>query len=198
MEGILRDIAREDSLSGGAGLRFRFGRAGSPAGPCVYAECEGRGLHRFRFHGDKGGEMEAELARQWPEAERHADHERAAWLVAAAFDRSAGEPLPIWLGGTPFRMTVWRALLGVPCGTLLSYRELALRAGRPGAHRAVGNAVGANPVAMFIPCHRIVHSSGSTRGYRWGEEIKRHLIRRENPSLGDPADPGSVRAHLER
>jgi O-6-methylguanine DNA methyltransferase len=82
-------------------------------------------------------------------------------------------------GGSPFRRRVWRALLEIPPGTTASYGEVAAAIGRPGAARAVGRAVGGNPIALLIPCHRIVPSSGGTGGYRWGGERKQGLLEME-------------------
>ena len=81
--------------------------------------------------------------------------------------------------GTDFQHCVWRALLDIPSGSLMSYKSLSCVVGRAVAYRAVGNAVGANPVAVLIKCHRIVRSDGSMGGYRWGVERKRRILRAE-------------------
>jgi len=80
------------------------------------------------------------------------------------------------LKGTDFQKQVWRALLDVPCGHTTTYGEVASRLGRPKAHRAVGAAVGANPVCLLIPCHRVLPASGGVGGYRWGADRKRALL----------------------
>ncbi|EIN07844.1 hypothetical protein PUNSTDRAFT_53198 [Punctularia strigosozonata HHB-11173 SS5] len=87
------------------------------------------------------------------------------------------------LTSSPFRAQVWNALKGVPAGTTVTYAELAQKIGRPGAARAVGAAVGANPLAVLIPCHRVVGSNGQMTGYRWGVELKKLLLEREGLSL---------------
>ncbi|MGQ4275419.1 methylated-DNA--[protein]-cysteine S-methyltransferase [Terrihabitans sp. B22-R8] len=81
--------------------------------------------------------------------------------------------------GTPFQKNVWRALLDIPAGQTVSYAELARRIGQPAAVRAVARACGANPVAVAIPCHRVVRSDGGASGYRWGVDRKRALLARE-------------------
>jgi AraC family transcriptional regulator of adaptative response/methylated-DNA-[protein]-cysteine methyltransferase len=88
-------------------------------------------------------------------------------------------PLRIHARGTAFQLKVWQALLSVPEGCAVSYRQLAQAIGSPGAARAVGNAVGSNPIALLIPCHRVIRESGVLHSYRWGEERKKWLLGRE-------------------
>lgn len=82
----------------------------------------------------------------------------------------------IILSGTPFQLAVWRALLDLSPGQILSYQELARAVGRPTAHRAVANAVGANKIAYFVPCHQVIRADGTLGGYRWGAERKKMLL----------------------
>jgi methylated-DNA-[protein]-cysteine S-methyltransferase len=92
--------------------------------------------------------------------------------------------IPVETGGTPFQQEVWQALRGIPCGTTTSYGKLAKRIGRPAAVRAVGLANGANPVAVVVPCHRVIGSDGSLTGYGGGIERKRWLLDHErSPGL---------------
>ncbi len=93
--------------------------------------------------------------------------------------RPGAFPLPLDLRGTPFQQQVWRELRKVPYGQTVSYGELARRVGRPGAVRAVGQAVGANPIPIIVPCHRVVGADGSLVGYGGGLEIKSALLRLE-------------------
>ncbi|HET6836855.1 MAG TPA: methylated-DNA--[protein]-cysteine S-methyltransferase [Gemmatimonadales bacterium] len=88
-------------------------------------------------------------------------------------------PLALDPGGTAFQQRVWRALRQIPAGSTATYSDIALRIGAPRAVRAVARACGANPVAVAIPCHRIVRRDGSLAGYRWGTNRKRELLRRE-------------------
>lgn len=94
-------------------------------------------------------------------------------------DLGAITGLPVETGGTPFQRSVWAALRDIPCGTTVSYAELARRIGRPSAVRAVGLANGANPVGIVVPCHRVVGSNGSLTGYAGGVERKRWLLAHE-------------------
>lgn len=89
------------------------------------------------------------------------------------------------LEGTEFQRSVWRALLEIPSGGRISYSEIARRVGRPKASRAVGAAVGANPIALLIPCHRVVYSSGGTGNYRWGPDRKQALLEMESACNND-------------
>ena len=87
--------------------------------------------------------------------------------------------MPLLLIGTAFQLSVWQSLLGVPSGTTASYHMLAHEAGNPKAVRAAANAVGANPITYFIPCHRILRSDGSIGGYYWGIDMKKELLANE-------------------
>lgn len=84
--------------------------------------------------------------------------------------------VPIHLVGTSFQIKVWNALREIPRGKTISYKELATSIGMPKAYRAVANAVGANPIAVIVPCHRVIRSDGSLGGYRWGEDRKEELL----------------------
>jgi methylated-DNA-[protein]-cysteine S-methyltransferase len=96
-----------------------------------------------------------------------------------AGDLGVIDRLPVQTGGTEFQKEVWHALREIPCGTTTSYGELARRIGRPAAVRAVGLANGANPVAVVVPCHRVIGSNGSLTGYGGGIERKRWLLDHE-------------------
>lgn len=96
-----------------------------------------------------------------------------------AGDVAAIEAIAVETGGTPFQKEVWRALRGIPCGTTTSYGKLARQIGHPAAVRAVGAANGANPVAVVVPCHRVIGSNGSLTGYGGGVERKRWLLDHE-------------------
>lgn len=100
----------------------------------------------------------------------------AVWL--SSYFRGNPLPTPFRLSpfGTAFQQRVWNALVKVPLGATASYRDIAERIGQPHAYRAVGNAIGCNPIFILIPCHRIVQSSGKTGGFRWGSEIKEQLL----------------------
>lgn len=100
-----------------------------------------------------------------------------------AGDRGALDPVPVDLGGTPFQRDVWSELRSIPAGTTITYSELARRVGRPNAVRAVGAANGANPVSLFVPCHRVVGKDG-LRGYAGGLTRKEWLLAHEAAGAG--------------
>ena len=99
--------------------------------------------------------------------------------VLTAINTGINTEIQIYLYGTAFQIKVWQELLKVPTGITCKYQEVANRIGRPNSVRAVANAVGANPIAVLVPCHRIIHSDGSLSGYRWGKELKKKLLKRE-------------------
>ncbi|AWB08282.1 methylated-DNA--[protein]-cysteine S-methyltransferase (plasmid) [Azospirillum humicireducens] len=100
-----------------------------------------------------------------------------------AGELSAIDRLPVRTGGTPFQRAVWAALRGIPCGVTITYRELAVLAGRPAAVRAAGHANGANPVGIVVPCHRVIGSDGTLTGYGGGVERKRWLLTHEGAAV---------------
>ncbi len=107
---------------------------------------------------------------------------RLAWIesIRCFLDGQAPFPsLPLDANGTPFQKEVWRHLQQIPFGTTVTYKQLAERMGRPEAVRAVARACGANPIAVLVPCHRVVGSDGSLTGYRWGVQRKKALLRLE-------------------
>ncbi|MBX9348407.1 methylated-DNA--[protein]-cysteine S-methyltransferase [Chromobacterium vaccinii] len=169
---------------GGAGLDIVWSVEPSRFGPVLLAQTA-RGVCALQFLADDD-EAEAWLRAQWPRAAlRHLPGQGRA-LCGRLFDplsEADGSPLALRVQGSNFQIQVWRALLAVPYGGLLSYGQLAEKMGRPGAARAVGNAVGANPVAWLIPCHRVIRAEGALGGYRWGEERKLDLIGWESARL---------------
>ena len=165
-----------------AGLTVRWGVEATPLGPALLATLD-RGLCGIAFLGEGGApEAVAALRRRWPRATlAHAPASvRSAGLALRA--RLAGRPhrpLGIVLKGTDLQLRTWEALLAVPEGRTLSYGALARAVGAPGAARAVGTAVGQNPLAVLIPCHRVIRESGALGGYAWGLERKLALLARE-------------------
>lgn len=177
---------------GGAGLAIRYGVADTPFGPMFIAQTP-RGLCRAAFIAADSGltdslqthkvrsaaEELAALQAEWPAAELIEDRAAAQQLVATLFaargSTSATAPLSLHVRGTNFQLAVWRALLTIPAGQALSYGQLAAQLGQPTAARAIGNAVGANPVAFMIPCHRVIQQSGALGGYRWGP-LRKQMI----------------------
>jgi AraC family transcriptional regulator of adaptative response/methylated-DNA-[protein]-cysteine methyltransferase len=164
--------------SGGAGWRIAFGLVESPFGKCLLAESP-RGICRLSFEENERTAV-AELRAQWPAAELKRDDAAAARLAGRIFkqpDDSLPQPaLRAFVRGTPFQVRVWRALLKVQPGTLTSYGRLARAIDNPNASRAVGSAVGDNPLAYLIPCHRVIRETGVIGGYHWGPIRKRAMI----------------------
>ena len=118
-------------------------------------------------------------------------------VVAAVEDPGAGfDHIPLDVEGTAFQEAVWRSLCVIPPGETRSYAQIAAAIGQPSAARAVGGANGANPVAVLIPCHRVVRADGELGGYAYGLAIKRHLLEREGALLGDLSGDLSCRDEL--
>jgi AraC family transcriptional regulator of adaptative response/methylated-DNA-[protein]-cysteine methyltransferase len=167
--------------TGGAGERIRVAAAESSLGALVVAATE-RGVCAVRF-GDDPAAIGVALRAEFPGAAfTDSDPDLDAWiqaLVARVEGDLASPHVPLDLRGTAFQRRVWDALATIPGGERVSYAELARRIGMPGGARAVARAVGANPVAVVVPCHRVVGSDGGMRGYRWGVERKRALLARE-------------------
>lgn len=126
-------------------------------------------------------EVLADLARRWPQAGLIAAPGRLAPAITALVEGRGA--ITLHLEGTPFQQQVWQALLEVPPGEVTTYAALAARIGRPRALRAVGTAVGQNPLSWIIPCHRVVRSDGSIGGYHWGVAVKHALLTREGASI---------------
>src|SRR5690348_16337541 len=165
----------------------------SPLGSVLVAASE-RGITWMGF-GDSDEDALAEIRIDFPMAEltrdgRGSELRRYGDAIAAFLERRFSFPtLPLDLIGTPFQRRVWDELCEIPHGTTRSYGEIARRVGRPDAPRAVGAAVGANPVSILVPCHRAVAADGSLHNYRYGIERKRALLDIEGVPLRDGRDP---------
>lgn len=168
----------------GARLRIAYGVHPSPFGDCLLL-ATARGICGLGFLG-RGGAREAlaRFVRRWPEARFVQAPKETAPLAERAFDSRPGiGPPRLSLMGTPFQLKVWEALVRIPPGAVVSYGALAETLGRPGAARAVGSAVGANPIAYLIPCHRVIRETGAMEGYAWGLPRKRAMLAREAAGL---------------
>ncbi|MDV6227098.1 bifunctional helix-turn-helix domain-containing protein/methylated-DNA--[protein]-cysteine S-methyltransferase [Nitratireductor aquimarinus] len=163
----------------GAGLTMRYGFHISPFGQALVMVTE-RGLAGLAFC-DAGEERAAfeDMASRWPNADYVEDMAATAPYAARVFEPSrwrADEPLRVVLIGTDFQVRVWDALLKIPMGRACAYSDIAGTIGKPSASRAVGAAVGANPVSFVVPCHRAVGKSGALTGYHWGLTRKRAIL----------------------
>jgi AraC family transcriptional regulator of adaptative response/methylated-DNA-[protein]-cysteine methyltransferase len=163
---------------GGAGLEIRFGFHATPFGECLVAVTS-RGVCALSFvAGDDRAAAERELRNAWPQAALVEDSEASAPVVMSVFARRgpAERRLRLLLKGTNLQLKVWSALLRLPEGTAVTYADVARAVGQPRATRAVGTALGRNPIGVLIPCHRVLRSTGAFGGYRWGEARKRALL----------------------
>ncbi len=169
--------------SGGAGLELVYGTHETPFGHALLA-MTGEGITDLMF-ADEEDEKNAiaELERKWPSARISEAPDETGVVLEGIFDRdfeqTRGEPKKLCLRGTNFQLKVWNALLNIPEGLVVSYTDVAKMVDRPDAVRAVANAVGRNPVAWIIPCHRVLRSSGELGGYRWGILRKKMMLARE-------------------
>jgi AraC family transcriptional regulator of adaptative response/methylated-DNA-[protein]-cysteine methyltransferase len=170
-------VSPGEFASGGRGMRLEWGRGATPLGPAAIA-WTARGICRLDL-GEICERSEDELRRAWPAAELARDDRQAARRLAEIFAPAASGDLRVLLRGSPFQIAVWRALLAVPEGEVATYARIAAAIGRPSATRAVASAIGDNPIAILIPCHRVIRSTGLLGGYRWGLDLKTALLARE-------------------
>ncbi len=167
--------------SGGAGVTIRYGIHPTPFGKCLIATTE-RGICHLSFVQTSEGNAIDDLVADWKQAKMIEDHRSTVGLIEPIFDlrySHRGKPLNVHLRGTNFQLKVWEALLQVPAGEVTTYAGIASRIGNPGAVRAVGTAVGHNPIAVLIPCHRVIRKVGEFGNYRYGALRKKALLARE-------------------
>ena len=163
---------------GGAGLTIRHGWFDSPYGRALVMATK-RGICGLGFADEIGDDVVmADLCARWPAARFVQDRAALAAWATAAFGGASGQA-PLHLIGAPFQIKVWEALLRVPSGHVTTYSEIAAAIGNDRAVRAVGTAVGRNPIALLIPCHRALRKSGGLGGYHWGLTVKRAMLARE-------------------
>ena len=175
----------------GAGLAIRFGFHESPFGEALVMQTE-RGVCGLAFVVDDEAAALADMTGRWPAARLIADPATTRPIAARIFapldagGAKAAGPIPLLLKGTNFQIQVWRALLRIPSGHVVSYDQIARALGRPGAARAVGGAVAANPVSYLVPCHRVIQQSGAIGGYYWGPARKRAMLGWEAARFAHP------------
>ncbi|WP_010141711.1 methylated-DNA--[protein]-cysteine S-methyltransferase [Oceanicola sp. S124] len=176
---VLRwDAMRPGELArGGEGLRIDWALCPSPYGPALVM-ATAHGICGIAFTAETGAPAaQADLRARWPAARYHEDPQRILPLAEAAF---AGRRTEAHVMGGPFQIKVWEALLQIPEGQVTSYSALAGAIGHPGASRAIGSAVGRNPLSLLIPCHRVLRKDGALGGYHWGLPVKRAMLARES------------------
>lgn len=163
----------------GKGAVIRYAIADSPLDRMLIARTE-KGLCAIAF-GDDDGALRQELRDRYPDANLlETRDELTAEISAILLSLQPGAPpppaLPLDLAGTPFQLKVWAAMAELPHGTMMEYGKFAAGLGYPHAPRAVGSAIGKNPLAILYPCHRLVAKGGGLHRYRWGLERKRWLL----------------------
>ncbi|AKI02616.1 O-6-methylguanine DNA methyltransferase [Hoeflea sp. IMCC20628] len=168
-----------DFKTGGAGLEISYGFHPSPFGTAVVLATE-RGLCGLAF-ADPGEEAASlvDMSQRWPGAKLTQNQDATAPYVGRVFSPDqwrADKPLRIVMIGTDFQVRVWEALLRIPLGQASTYQDVARAIGKPSASRAVGAAVGRNPISFVVPCHRALGKSGALTGYHWGITRKRAML----------------------
>lgn len=166
-----------DYARNGAGLTIYWGWFDSPFGLSLVMGTD-KGICGIGFAEETGTEATMEdLVSRWPGADFVEDPMRLRpWVLSAYGVQDATEPTPLYLIGTPMQIKVWEALLAIPSGHVTTYSEIAGAIGSPRAVRAVGTAVGRNPISYLIPCHRALRKDGTLGGYHWGLPVKRAIL----------------------
>ena len=162
----------------GEGLKIYWGWFDSPFGLALVMGTE-KGICGIGFAHEMGEDWAMQdMLRRWPNADFIEDPMMLRPWVLTAFGApgQTGEAAPLYLIGAPFQIKVWEALLRVPSGHVTTYSEIANSIGNPKALRAVGTAVGRNPISLLIPCHRALRKSGELGGYHWGLPVKRAIL----------------------
>jgi AraC family transcriptional regulator of adaptative response/methylated-DNA-[protein]-cysteine methyltransferase len=163
----------------GAGLRINYGFHASPFGECLLAVTE-RGICGLGFAGTGGrAAILRDFRSRWPEAHWEANPKATQPYIRRIFGaekRNDSRPITLVLRGTNFQVKVWEALLKIPMGSVVPYEDLAAKVCSARAARAAGGAVGRNPIAFLIPCHRVIRKAGGIGGYHWGAARKKAML----------------------
>lgn len=160
----------------GAGLTIAYGFHDSPFGECLVGVTE-RGICSLGFVAQGARETVLDgLRADWPQATFTHDSTRTQRAAEGIFEGRDRQTLSLFVRGTNFQIRVWEALLRIPPGALVTYGAVAAHLGQPKAARAVGSAVGNNPVAYLIPCHRVIRATGVVGDYRWQSARKRAML----------------------
>jgi AraC family transcriptional regulator of adaptative response/methylated-DNA-[protein]-cysteine methyltransferase len=174
--------------SHGTGVTIRYGLHPTPFGKCLIGVTE-HGICHLSFVQTSEGDAIDAFVNEWKQAQMFEDHRVTAPLVEPIFDLSqrGNTSLQLHLRGTNFQLKVWEALLNIPAGAVTTYEGVASMIGVPGAMRAVGTAIGHNPVAVLIPCHRVIRKIGEFGNYRYGAPRKKALLAREYVTASNEA-----------
>ncbi len=169
----------------GRGIHLNYGFGQTPFGEALIAWTN-RGISFLGFCHKKGRKQCLdELEKQWPTVSLCENPEEADHFLRRIFDNPTNSPIKVWLRGSPFQLKVWEALLQIPPSVHCTYGQIAHQVGKPQASRAIGTAIGRNPVSWLIPCHRVITSMGTLGGYRWGIETKQVMIGLESSNKGN-------------
>jgi len=175
-------MSAKEFRDGGAGVAIDYATADTMLGKLLVA-ATGEGVCSVQF-GESETQLVSELQGRFEQAERtqasSAFTDTVVCIAQLVEQPQTSIDIPVDIQGTAFQEKVWQVLRGIPVGSTMNYKDVAKAMGKPDAHRAVANACGANPVALLIPCHRVVRADGSAGGYRWGVDRKAHLLSREN------------------
>jgi AraC family transcriptional regulator of adaptative response/methylated-DNA-[protein]-cysteine methyltransferase len=175
----------------GAGLTIRYGVHSSPFGGCIVAVTE-RGICGLSFlSAGRADEALRDLRKRWGRATLRENPRATKAIADRIFDPSQwrdAPPLSVFVQGTNFQVKVWEALVRIPPGCALTYENIAVGVGSPGAVRAVGSAVARNPVGFLIPCHRVLRKTGAFGDYHWGAARKKAILAWEAAKFRDQAE----------
>jgi AraC family transcriptional regulator, regulatory protein of adaptative response / methylated-DNA-[protein]-cysteine methyltransferase len=182
----LESASPGEIAAGGENWTIQAGVASSPFGPCLIGQSP-RGVCHVAFFDSEEQAVWEDLQRRWPQSALSRNDAEAGRIANEVFNQPSGlpkrQPLRAFVKGTGFQVQVWRALMQVPHGCLTTYSRLAKAIGHPTAARAVGAAVGRNPLAYLIPCHRVIRETGVFGGYHWGSTRKKALLAFEQAGL---------------
>lgn len=173
----LESITPGEFKRGGAGLAIEHAVHTTPFGDAFIAMTQ-RGICNLGFlEGKEIDEQMTRLHKKWPHAKFQESKKKTSTAIKTIFnrDRKLDRPLSLVVSGTNFQTNVWKALLQIPPGRVTTYSQVATAIGHPRSARAVGAAIGANPIAFLIPCHRVIQKNGRLGGYHWGE-TRKHAI----------------------
>lgn len=184
----LEAVTPGEYKTGGLGLTIEYAVHDTPFGKAFLATTP-RGICSFAFLDSMEiDEYLTDLHREWPRATVRENRLRTLAVIRAMFhgEKKSDRPVSLHVSGTNFQISVWKALLQIPPARVASYSQVAAAIGHPNSARAVGQAVGANPVAFLIPCHRVIQQSGRLGGYHWGETRKQVIHVWESARYAQP------------
>lgn len=191
-------VTPSDYRQQGQGITIVYGYHDTPYGIAFIAKTP-RGICQFEFVEPLLKEEPLiRLTQNWSKANINLDNAQTSRVIDLLFARQPADttPISLWVRGTNFQLNVWRALLKLQPGEVASYSDIAQAIGKPKASRAVGTAIGSNPVGLIIPCHRVLRQTGELGGYRWGEIRKHAMLAREAAGAESALSTASITSGL--